>query len=151
ELAPLHLDDPKPKDHAESSRSKPCIAAKATCLCPVWVRSGQSQNSKCCPLYPRKRQTEMRPAFLVLAEDTVRTLAPSLPEIGPVPWKDAVNCFHRCAEIESQQEASARSLLENGDSSGEGLNLDVEAIRSLREHSVSPEKRPEPVDTAANR
>src|SRR5215813_2552396 len=29
ELAPLHLDDPKPKDYAEYSRSKPCIAAKA--------------------------------------------------------------------------------------------------------------------------
>src|SRR5215470_20066319 len=32
ELAPLHLDEPKPKDYAEYSRSAPCIAAKAGTL-----------------------------------------------------------------------------------------------------------------------
>jgi hypothetical protein len=122
------------------------VATYEAFLTLPWSQDVEEQSDQ-----QRTTQTEMRPAFLVLAEDTVRTLAPSLPEIGPVPWKDAVNCFHRCAEIESQQEASARSLFENGESSGEGLNLDVEAIRSLREHSVSPEKRPEPVDTAANR
>jgi hypothetical protein len=98
-------------------------------------------------------QRELRPTFLVLAEDTVRKFAPALPvvaEIGPVPWIDAVNCFHRCAEIESDQEASARSF-ENGEISSEGPNLNVEAIRALREHSVSPEGSPEPVGTAADR
>src|SRR5262249_29008997 len=40
ELGPLHLDDSKPKDHAEYSRSKPCIAAKAGRSCPVGVRLG---------------------------------------------------------------------------------------------------------------
>lgn len=104
------------------------------------------------PPSPRETPMELRPAFLVLAEDTVRTLAPALPfaEIGPVPWIDAVNCFHRCAERETHQEASARSL-ENGETSAEGLNLDVEAIRTLREQSVPPEGLPEPVRTAARR
>jgi hypothetical protein len=28
----------KPKDHGEYSRSRPCIAAKAACSCPLWVK-----------------------------------------------------------------------------------------------------------------
>src|SRR5262249_35563882 len=36
ELAPFHRDDPKPKDYAEYSRSRPCIAAKLPRLCPSW-------------------------------------------------------------------------------------------------------------------
>jgi hypothetical protein len=39
ELAPLHRADPKPKDHAEYSRSRPCIAAKAARSCPSWSES----------------------------------------------------------------------------------------------------------------
>lgn len=103
------------------------------------------------PPSPRETQTELRPAFLVLAKDTVPTLAPALPfaKIGPVPWIDVVNCFHRCAKRESDQEASARSV-ENGEIS-EPPNLDVEAIRALREHSVSRDGWPEPVRTAAGR
>ena len=105
---------------------------------------------------PRQAKLELRSPYLVLAEDTARALAPALPPaagIGPVPWIDAVNCFHRCAERESHQEASARSL-ENGetpDEGGEGPTLDVEAIRALREHSVPPGSWPEPLGTAAGR
>jgi hypothetical protein len=45
ELAPLHLDDPRPKDYAEYSRSKPRIAAKAGRSCPVGVISDQGGQS----------------------------------------------------------------------------------------------------------
>lgn len=104
------------------------------------------------PPSPRETQLELRPPFLVLAEDTVRTLAPALPfaEMGPVPWIDAVNRFHRCVERERAQEAWARSV-ENGEIPAEGLNLDVEAIRALREHLVPPNDWPESVRTAARR
>lgn len=104
------------------------------------------------PPSPRETQLELSPAFLVLAEDAVRTLAPALPfaEIGPVPWIDAVNRFHRCVERERDQEAWARSM-ENGEIPVEGLNLDVEAIRALREHSVPPGDWPESLRTAAGR
>src|SRR5262249_48285657 len=44
ELAPLHLDDSKPKDYAEYSRSKPCIAAKARRSCPVHKNSASPPN-----------------------------------------------------------------------------------------------------------
>src|SRR5262249_36448416 len=52
ELAPLLLDDPKAKDHADYSRSKPCIAAKAGRLSPVWVKSDRS---------PRRREQGSNP------------------------------------------------------------------------------------------
>jgi hypothetical protein len=124
------------------------VAVYETFLTLPWAKDVEDQ-----PGQQRASQPEWRPAFLTLAEDTTRTLAPTLPataQIGPVPWIDAVNCFHRCAEIESQQEASARSF-ENREIPGEGPNLDVEAIRTLREHSVPPDSRPEPVGTAADR
>jgi len=104
------------------------------------------------PLSGREAQVELRPAYLVLAESTARALAPAHPfaaQIGPVPWIDAVNCFHRCAQRENDQEASAHSM-ENGEIP-EGLNLDVEAIRTLREHSVPTDGWPESVRTAVGR
>jgi hypothetical protein len=53
ELAPLHRADPKPKDHAEYSRSRPCIAAKAARSCPSWVKLGRSAMSAQCPVCPK--------------------------------------------------------------------------------------------------
>ncbi len=103
------------------------------------------------PSLPRTMQVEFRNPFLVLAEDTVRRLAPSLPfdKIGPVPWIDAVNCFHRRAEGESNQEASA-SLMENGEVSG-GPNLAVEPFCMFRKQSVPIDHWPEIFRTAAGR
>jgi hypothetical protein len=135
-------------DSAEAARVfvEAFVAVYEAFLSLPWAQEIDDQ-----PLTPRDPQAELRPAFLVLAEDTVRTLAPALPfaEIGPVPWIDAVNCFHRCAERESSQESFARAL-ENGEVS-EGPNLDVEAIRALREHSAPPGGWPEPLGTAAGR
>jgi hypothetical protein len=55
ELAPFHRDDPKPEDHAEYSRSRPCIAAKAGCSCPLWVMSRHHVFLGRCLLCPRKQ------------------------------------------------------------------------------------------------
>src|SRR5262245_53921308 len=59
ELPSPHGAFPTAKDHglsiAEYSRSGPCIAAKAACSCPLWVKSRQSVLLGLCPLYPQKR------------------------------------------------------------------------------------------------
>ena len=34
--------------------------------CPLWVKSGHSGNSKQCPLYPRKRTSELNRAMSAL-------------------------------------------------------------------------------------
>jgi len=39
--------------------------------CPLWVKSGHSGNSKQCPLYPRKRTSELNRA------DAILTLSPN--------------------------------------------------------------------------
>ncbi len=121
------------------------VAVYEAFLSLPWAKEVDDQ-----PNPPRETPIELRPAYLVLAEDTARALAPAFPPTGPVPWIDAVNCFHRCVERESHQEASARSL-ENGEISAVGPNLDVEAIRALREHSVSSDDLPESLRTAARR
>jgi hypothetical protein len=124
------------------------VAVYETFLSLPWEQDVDDQADQ-----QRAAQMELRPMFFVMAEGTVRRLAPALPvtaQIGPVPWIDAVNCFHRCAERENDQEASARSF-EDGELSGEGPNLEVEAIRALRMHSVTPDDRPEPLGTAADR
>lgn len=127
------------------------VAVYEAFLSLPWAQEIDDQQAS-----PRHTQMELRSPYLVLAEDTARALAPALSPaagIGPVPWIDAVNCFHRCAERESHQEASARAREDSQtpEEGGEGLNLDVEAIRALREHSVSQDNLPNPVSTAARR
>jgi hypothetical protein len=46
ELATFHRADPKPEDHAEYSRSRPCIAAKAVRSCPLCAIKRHMRCSK---------------------------------------------------------------------------------------------------------
>ena len=45
-FAAFHRDDLKPKDRAEYSKSRPCIAAKVACSCPLWVISDRRGRSR---------------------------------------------------------------------------------------------------------
>jgi hypothetical protein len=89
------------------------------------------------------RLRSAKPPFLVLAEETARALAPAHPfvgDLGPVPWIDAINCFHRKLERDSYHEASALSLESDearkalAASGVPAVDVDVEATRALREH-----------------
>src|SRR5215813_2016971 len=74
ELAPLHLDDPKPKDYAEYSRSKPCIAAKAGTLLSALGQKRKTRSEQSMTLYPRKRTKSRHVGMSALCQK--RTNAP---------------------------------------------------------------------------
>ncbi len=121
------------------------VTVYETFLAHPWAREADDQPAVSIP-------REWRPPFLVLAEDTARVLAahPGAAEIGAVPWIDAINCFHWRWENERTQENMARSV-ESGDVPGEKQNLDVGAIRALREQGVPPDAWPVPIGSAAER
>ena len=122
------------------------VSVYETFLALPWAREADDQPVG-------KIREEWRPPFLVLSEDTARMLAPALPfgaEVGPIPWIDAINCFHRWEENEHQREEEAR-LIESGEISVQGLDLQAEPIRALREHAVPSNDWPQPLATSANR
>ncbi len=121
------------------------VAVYETFLALPWAREADDQPAVSIP-------RQWRPPFLVLAEDTARVLAahPAPAEIGAVPWIDAINCFHWRWENQRTQEKMARSL-ESGDVPGEKQNLDVGAIRALREQGVPTDAWPVPIASTAKR
>jgi hypothetical protein len=143
-----HILSVRPQDpEAASVFVEAFVAVYGSFLSLPWAQEVERR-----PVSQPEKPAELRPAFLVLAEDTVKTLAPALQHerTGPVSWIDAVNCFRDCAEREGDHEAWARSL-ESGEVPVEGPKLDVEAIRALREHSAPEHTFPEPLATAAER
>lgn len=122
------------------------VAVYEAFLALPWAREADDQPAVSMRL-------ELRPPFLVLAESTARVLAPVLAgaaEIGAVPWIDAVNCFRSRCENEYTQEQMARSL-ESEDVPGKKRNLEVGAIRALREHGVPSDAWPVPIGSANKR
>lgn len=96
---------------------------------------------------PKRGATESRDPYLILADCTIPALAPAFPAFEQKVWNESVNCFHRRAELESQNEASSCAT-ENGECA---TKIDVEAIQALRQHAAPPAGWPEPLGTAAGR
>jgi hypothetical protein len=84
----------------------------------------------------QKGQTASGDPFLILADDTIPALKPAFPALGDKEWNDAVEIFRH------------RAACENSWATVTDLPTDVEAIRALRENSVSLDSWPEALRTA---
>lgn len=89
--------------------------------------------------------------FKVLAEATAPALARACgADIGAPEWCDAIASLRRQVELEDSQNAEAEAV-ESGKVPQQDLNLDVGAIRALRECGVHPDGWPVPISTTAER
>ena len=92
-----------------------------------------------------------RSPFLVLAEDTAPRLARAFgTEIDVAPWPDAVTSFRHQVEVEDSQNAQAEAIATT-ETPAEGLELDVGAIRTLRERGGAQNSLPVPISTSGER
>lgn len=93
---------------------------------------------------------EERP-FKLLADVTAPELARACGgDVGAPPWSDAIATFNHQAHLEELLNADVEAA-EGGDTKGEGVQFDVEAIRALRTRGLPPESWPIPISNAGER